>query len=52
MLPQPNLNTFINKTKCVRLSKDTIRCNVVIEIKPIKQVAQFRYLGMDMSRPD
>jgi len=31
------------------ISKDPVRCNLVVQDKIIEQVSQFKYLGMDLS---
>ena len=46
---QLNMNISTNKTKCMTIAKDPLRCKLVVENNPIEQVMQFRYLGIDIS---
>lgn len=38
---QLNMNISINKTKCMTIAKDSLRCKLVVEDNPIEQVMQF-----------
>lgn len=40
-----NMEISINKTKCMTIAKDPLRCKLAIENKPIEQVMQLKYLG-------
>jgi len=48
---QLNMNISI-KTQmydCMTIAKDPLRCKLMVEDNPIKQVMQFRHLGIDIS---
>lgn len=46
---QLNMSISIEKTKSMTIAKEPLRCKLVIEDKPIEQVMQFKYLGMNIS---
>ncbi|XP_060525304.1 uncharacterized protein LOC132701439 [Cylas formicarius] len=44
-----NITTSVEKTKSMTMTREPIRCKLIVEDKPIEQVMQFQYLGMNMS---
>lgn len=44
-----NMSISAEKTKCMTISKDPIRCKPAVEDKIIEQVSQFTYLGIQLS---
>ncbi|KAF2899271.1 hypothetical protein ILUMI_06905 [Ignelater luminosus] len=38
------------RTKCMAITKDLLRCKLVVEDRPIEQISQFKYLGIELSR--
>ncbi|KAF2891006.1 hypothetical protein ILUMI_15167 [Ignelater luminosus] len=36
------------KTKCMTITKDPLRCKLIVEDKPIELISQFKYLGVEL----
>lgn len=46
---QLNMNISVGKSKCMTLTREPIRCKLVVQDQPIEQVSKFKYVGMDIS---
>ena len=43
-----NMKISVDKTKCLTFSKNPVRCKLTIDNKPIEQVMEFKYLGVNL----